>query len=167
MNCTTCDAPLEPGVLFCANCGARVVQPSSAATPTIALPEANAPAPPAVQPPYEAPTYGGQYSPAAPQPYMPPQPGYAPFSPPNSTAAIVSLVFGILSWVVLPFIAGIVAIVAGHMARNEIRNSGGQISGSGMATAGLILGYINVGLAALACVGFALLAIIGAAAGPR
>jgi len=165
MNCTTCDAPLEPGVLFCANCGARVVQPSSAATPTIALPEVIAPAPPMAQPPYQAPTYGGQYSAGTPQSYMPQQPGYAPLSPPNSTAAIVSLVFGILSWVVLPFIGGIVAIVAGHMARNEIRNSGGQIGGSGMATAGLILGYLSVGLAVLACVGFVLLAMIGAVAG--
>jgi hypothetical protein len=163
MNCTTCDAPLEPGVLFCANCGARVAQPSSAATPTIALPEANPTAPPAAQPTYPAQTYGSQYS-STPQPYTPPQPSYAPLTPPNSTAAIISLVFGILSWVVLFFIGGIVAIVAGHMARNEIRNAGGQIGGSGMATAGLILGYANVVVSVLGCAGFFLLFLIGAAA---
>jgi uncharacterized protein DUF4190/zinc ribbon protein len=167
MNCPTCDAPLEPGVLFCANCGARVPQSSSAATPTIALPGANAPAPPTVQPPYPAQTYGGQYSTGAPQPYTPVQPTYTPIGLPNSTAAIVSLVFGILSWVGLFFIGGIVAVVAGHMARNEIRNSGGQIGGSGMATAGLILGYINIGLSVLACLGFFLLVMIGSASGAR
>ncbi|MFL5804239.1 MAG: DUF4190 domain-containing protein [Roseiflexaceae bacterium] len=163
MNCPTCDAPLEPGVLFCANCGARVAQPSSAATPTIVLSEANAPTPPAAQPTYPAQTYGGQYSTGTPQPYMPPQPAYAPLTLPNSTAAIVSLVFGILSWIGLFFIGGIVAVVAGHMARNEIRNSGGQIGGSGMAMAGLILGYANIALSVLACLGFFVLVMIGAA----
>lgn len=166
MNCTTCDAPLEPGVLFCANCGARVTQPTSAATPTIALPEST-PAPPPAQTTYPAQTYGNQYNSATPQPYIQPQPSFAPLNPPNSTAAIISLVFGILSWVVLFFIGGIVAIIAGHMARNEIRNAGGQIGGSGMATAGLILGYANVAVSVLGCVGFFLLFLIGAAAGAR
>jgi hypothetical protein len=71
-------------------------------------------------------------------------------TPPTSTAATVSLVFGILAYVFLPVIAAIIAVVAGHMARKEIRNSGGQIGGSGMATAGLVLGYIQIGLTILA-----------------
>jgi hypothetical protein len=62
----------------------------------------------------------------------------------TSTPAIVSLVFGILSWVALPIIGAIVAIVAGHMARREIRDSIGVIQGDGMAIVGLLLGYLHV-----------------------
>src|SRR5262245_58775501 len=114
MNCTTCDAPLEAGALFCANCGARVTQP--AAQPTIGLGQPQTPAAPAPPPSYPAQSYGGQYGAATPQPYMPPQQVYAPLTPPNSTAAVLSLVLGILSWVGLVFIGAIGAIVAGHMA---------------------------------------------------
>ncbi len=63
---------------------------------------------------------------------------------PTSTAAIVSLSFGAASWLLLPILAAIVAVVAGHMARGEIRRSGGAIDGDGMALAGLILGYLNL-----------------------
>lgn len=66
---------------------------------------------------------------------------------PTSTAAIVSLVSGIASWVMLPFLAAIVAIVAGHMARAEIRRSGAE--GDGLALAGMILGYANLVLSLL------------------
>jgi hypothetical protein len=58
--------------------------------------------------------------------------------------AIVSVISGVLSWVMLPFIGGIVAIVTGHMARNEIRNSQGQQSGDGLALIGLVLGYLHL-----------------------
>ena len=47
---------------------------------------------------------------------------YAPIVTPTSTAATISLVFGILSWFGLILIGPIVAIIAGHMARNEIRH---------------------------------------------
>jgi hypothetical protein len=161
MNCTTCDAPLEQGALFCANCGARVTpapSASSAATPTIVLPGGVQEA----TPPQGNVQGGSQYPPQSfiPQPY-PPQPS----SPtvPNSNAAVISLVFGILSWVGLIFIGAIVAIIAGHMARNEIRKSGGQIGGSGMATAGLLLGYIHLGVLVLGCAAFFVLVMIGAA----
>ena len=39
----------------------------------------------------------------------------------TSALAVVSLVMGIASWTVLPFVASIVAIITGHMARAEIR----------------------------------------------
>ncbi len=63
---------------------------------------------------------------------------------PTSTAAIVSLSFGIAGWVLLPLLAAIVAIVSGHMARAEIRRSQGALQGDGLALAGLILGYGNL-----------------------
>ena len=68
---------------------------------------------------------------------------------PTSGAATVSLIFGILAYVFLPLIGAIVAVIAGHMARNEIRASGGRLGGNGLATAGLVLGYIQIGLLVL------------------
>ena len=161
MNCTTCDSPLEAGALFGANCGARVPPPSSAAMPTVVLPPGEgapaAPAQSAMPQPY-----------APPQPYMPPgvpqQAIYTAATPPTSTAATVSLIFGILAYVFLPVVAAIIAVVAGHMARKEIRNSGGQIGGSGMATAGLVLGYIQLALTILAIcaiIAIAFLSLLG------
>jgi hypothetical protein len=69
----------------------------------------------------------------------------------TSTTAIVSLVFGIVCWVAIPFIGALVAIVCGHVARNEIRSAPpGSIDGDGMAVAGLILGYLHLVLLAAA-----------------
>lgn len=76
--------------------------------------------------------------------------------------AIVSLVSGILSWLFLPVIGSIVAIITGHMARGEINRSNGTIGGAGLALAGLILGYANVIVGVLGCVLFVFLAALGA-----
>jgi type IV pilus assembly protein PilA len=58
----------------------------------------------------------------------------------TSTKAIISLIFGILFFL---FPLPIVAVIFGHLALSEIRKSGGRLTGQGMATAGLILGYIG------------------------
>jgi hypothetical protein len=62
--------------------------------------------------------------------------------PKTSGAAIASLVCGLLGFLTGP-ITGIPALITGHIARKKIRNSGGAISGSGMALTGLILGYVS------------------------
>jgi len=84
-----------------------------------------------------------------------------PQTTPNSSLALVSLVAGILGLTALPTIGSIAALVTGYMARKEIRESGGALGGDGMATAGLILGWIGVGLLligiCIACVAFALI----------
>lgn len=67
-----------------------------------------------------------------------PQPQYAP-APPTNTMAVLSLVFAFLFWPL--------AIVFGHIARKQIARTGE--SGRGLATAGLVLGYIGVGFVAL------------------
>ena len=64
----------------------------------------------------------------------------------TNSLAIVSLVAGIVSWVLLPVIASLVAVITGHMAKNQIRASGGMMTGDGLATAGLVLGYVNLAL---------------------
>jgi hypothetical protein len=98
-------------------------------------------------------------------PAYPPQqePGSYAVARPTNTLAIVSFALGIAGYVVLPFIAGIAAIVTGHMARGQIKQTGE--GGGGFALAGLILGYINVLLSVLAVAIIVVVAvIIGAAA---
>jgi Domain of unknown function (DUF4190) len=69
------------------------------------------------------------------------------YQSPTNGNAVASLVFGIVSWFLCPVVGGIVAVACGHMARGQIKRSGE--SGAGMATAGMILGYINLAVAAL------------------
>jgi hypothetical protein len=64
----------------------------------------------------------------------------------DDTCAILSLVFGILSLAGMGILASIPAIILGNIARKNIRASGGRLSGQGMATAGMILGWISCGL---------------------
>ncbi len=66
-----------------------------------------------------------------------------PYSGPTETSgkAIGSLICGFLFFV---FPAAIVAIVLGHLSLSDIRKSGGRLTGHGMATTGLVLGYLGV-----------------------
>lgn len=149
MVCANCGATSDQGQRFCYNCGARL-EPQQA-TPTLVVPPQNQELPP----------------PAPPQPptYQPVPGGYAPAVVPNSNLAVISLVSGILSWVVLPLIAAIVAIITGHMARNEIRQSGGSLTGDGLALIGMVLGYAQIALIILAvCVGIFFFIVVAAAA---
>jgi hypothetical protein len=79
----------------------------------------------------------------------------------ESTLAIVSLVTGILGWTFLPFIASIVAVITGHLSKKEIRESGGTMSGDGMALAGLILGYSMIALTVLFMIVIVTLIVLG------
>lgn len=67
----------------------------------------------------------------------------------DSTLAIISLVSGLLGWTILPVLGAIAAVVCGHLAKKEIRESNGMLSGDGMALAGLILGYVQIGILVL------------------
>ncbi len=93
-----------------------------------------------------------------PNPYAPPPPagygyGYAPGYRPVRTngLAVASLVLGIVGWA-LCGVGSIVAIVLGLVARNQIRASGGQEAGDGMATAGVILGCVGLVLFVVAVI---------------
>lgn len=79
-------------------------------------------------------------------------PGYAqPYGAPYQAAprtngmAIASLVCSL----VLCGIGSIVAIILGHIAKRQIRESGGTQQGDGLATAGLVIGYIGLALGLL------------------
>src|SRR5512134_3983561 len=65
---------------------------------------------------------------------------------PTSTLAIVSLVSAILGFTFVPVIGTIVALITGYMARNETRSLPPKASGDGLATAGIIMGWVQVGL---------------------
>jgi hypothetical protein len=65
---------------------------------------------------------------------------------PTSTMAIVSLIAGILGFTMLPIIGSIVAILTGYAARKETRAVPALAGGDGLATAGIIMGWIQVGL---------------------
>ena len=70
----------------------------------------------------------------------------APPAPKTNAYAIASLVLGIVG----PLIVGhILAIVFGNRAKREIEESSGRQTGAGLATAGIILGWVGVGVGAL------------------
>src|SRR5436190_3902579 len=72
----------------------------------------------------------------------PPPPPVAQPVPRTAPAAIWSLVLAILSFNCGLLFTAIPAVICGHIARSKIRKSGGALGGKGIATAGLILGYI-------------------------
>jgi hypothetical protein len=60
----------------------------------------------------------------------------------TNSMAVGALVSGIVAWIAAPFVAGVVAVVLGHIARGQIRRNGEE--GDGMAVGGLVLGYTNI-----------------------
>lgn len=74
-------------------------------------------------------------------PYPYPDPYAVVPAPPTNGMAVASLVCGLGQLAVGPP-AGVAAIVLGHLARRRTEVTGEQ--GSGMATTGLVLGYIGV-----------------------
>ena len=56
--------------------------------------------------------------------------------------AIWSLILAVLSFTCGWLFTAIPAVICGHIARSKIRKSGGALGGRGIATAGLIFGYI-------------------------
>jgi hypothetical protein len=78
-----------------------------------------------------------------------PRPAAPPASVQTSTLATVSLAAGIATWTLLPLIGALIAVVTGHLARKEIRESQGTLGGKRRSTAGLALGYTQLVLALL------------------
>ena len=110
--------------------------------------------PEAGQPYYAGPPPTGQPYPQ--QPYYPPAPPASPYPPPGypppypypypparttNGMAIASMVLGIL-WIY--WIGSILALVFGYVARDQIKKNGQ--AGDGMAIAGIVLGWVGVGI---------------------
>ena len=83
----------------------------------------------------EPPEYGQGYPPPGYQPM-----GYPPPRPTNGMA-IASLVLGIV-WIY--WVGSILALIFGYQARKQIAERGD--GGAGLATAGIVLGWVGVGV---------------------
>ncbi|GAA0246410.1 hypothetical protein GCM10009527_048870 [Actinomadura nitritigenes] len=100
------------------------------------------------QPPYDPYGYGSN-DPYAPQPYSQPPVqhhyygGAAPVSRGTNGMATAAMVLGLIG-IVSCGTTSILAIIFGHVAQSQIKRT--HEEGQGMATAGLILGYIVTGL---------------------
>lgn len=78
------------------------------------------------------------------------------------------LAIGALVASILGFFCGIgfvVGLILGYNARNQIRASGGQQGGEGIATAAIVVGWIGVGLSILGII-VAIFLFAGIAAAP-
>src|SRR5258707_2580937 len=117
MNCAHCGAAIGADALYCSQCGAPAAALSSPKAETVQA-----------------------------QPTTPLTPGASPEPQRTSALALASLVFGALSWMTLPVIGAVAAVVIGHLAKSEIDRSGKQLGGREVATVGLILGYVQLGL---------------------
>ena len=123
MFCSKCGRASD-GSAFCVGCGSAAETGSSAT---------QAPQP-VVTPTYQQPTYQNSYVPQ--QTYMPPKGQYmAPQQ--TSGKAIAALVLSLLG-------ISILAVIFGHIASSEIKRSGGRLGGGGMATAGIVLGWLGM-----------------------
>ena len=169
MHCTNCGAPVLPGQ-NCDACGAQQPPQTAVGDPN-ANPGAYEPAsygqPPPGQPGYgqASPGYGqtayppsaypqGTYSqagygqtgygaPGYSQPY--PAGGFSPYpaAPKNNGLAIASLVCSIVGFC---WIGALLGIIFGFVARGQIKKSGGTQQGSGLAVAGIIVGFVFTAL---------------------
>jgi hypothetical protein len=72
----------------------------------------------------------------------PPRTAVVQTVPRTPPVAIWSLILAVLSFTCGWLFTAIPAVICGHIARAKIRKSGGALGGRGIATAGLILGYI-------------------------
>jgi hypothetical protein len=131
--CQQCGWPTPAADPLCRNCGAD------------ARVGAGAPPPPGVRP-----AAGG---PAGLRPYTPVA------APSTNGMAVASLVLGIL-WIY--WIGSVLALIFGYIARQQIEQHQGMQGGRGMATAGIVLGWIGVGFLVL----FVLLFVLGMATSP-
>jgi len=149
MICSVCGTRNADDAAFCSQCGTELksdaVTGQTVRIPSAHTDEAEATSARVYQTPPSAPAYN--------QPY----PVYT--GPQQSQTALIALVLGVVSLLllVLPgssLFTAIPAVIVGRNARNEIRASGGQLTGEGMAQTGIILGWITLGLLVLGFVAF-------------
>lgn len=171
MFCPQCGAPNDDDAVFCGNCGA-VLNPDAEVDETAAA-RAEEETREMEDLPQE---WGKEETPEdlfepAPEPaerMVAPPPSARAYTPaasaPTSGMAIASLILGISGLTILPFFASIAAIIIGVMARNEIRQRPDELGGDGLAVAGIVMGWIAVGIALLGLLlggGFMLCGICG------
>ena len=140
MFCPMCGAPNDDDAEYCGNCGAALSEDAG----QVETPQEGTPDEVTTDQP-EAEVLEEEMAVAAPQPV----PSAAAPQPQTSGLAIASLVLGICGWTILPLVGSILAIITGYMARKEIRENPDGLAGDGMALAGLVLGWVSIGLGVL------------------
>src|SRR5262249_50359761 len=112
----------------------------------------------------------------APQPVAVPQSQVSPWSqpgvaqpyrvePPTDGKALASMIFGIVGMLCFWGVLGIPAVILGHLAKSSISKSMGRLKGEGMATAGLVMGYLNIALGVLIVIAIVVPAVKGTKVG--
>jgi hypothetical protein len=81
---------------------------------------------------------------------------------PVNGLAIVSLALSIASFCSLPIVGAIAALVTGHLARRQIARTGED--GAELATAGIVIAWIHLGLVFVAIAAAVVLAVVAASA---
>jgi hypothetical protein len=132
--------------------------------PPTGSPSAAPPPPGPPLPPYQPPD-SNPFAPPA--PYVPPPPGqYAPpgqappgpggygapsgyppayYGPSTNGLAVASLVLGLVGWMFCG-VGSVLAVIFGFVSQSQIAASQGRQSGAGMAKAGIVLGFVGIGL---------------------
>ena len=172
--CGKCGSANQDDAVFCARCGvtleteggAALESPGAAASPPGGMVPPTPPQGQAVPVPPPVPPPGAPYAPVVTRGVGPTPPPGVQFPPPpmapiaralpNEAMAIAAFVLGIAGFMICPLILGVAAIIVGYMARNNIQASQGTLGGDGFATAGIILGWVNIGLTVL----FVIIAVI-------
>lgn len=178
MFCPMCGAPNEDDAEFCGNCGAALTEDDAtieagieAAEDTADVVVDNAAEDILVEP---APEEDGsveeadRVGEAVPEVLAvdkvevepPPEAAAAP-SLRTSGLAVASLVSGIVGLSMVPLLGSILALILGYMARREIRDRPNELTGDGLALAGIVLGWISVGLAVLGFLVFGAIMVCG------
>lgn len=142
MFCPACGAPNEEGTAFCGNCGAAL-------SDDVISPAEGAPLP------SDAPEDVALTLPPPPPPPEPPQPSVRTVGAtvPTNGMAIASLILGIAGLTVVPTIGSILALIFGYMGKRDIRQRPTETTGEGLATAGIVMGWIGIVLTVLAACG--------------
>jgi len=88
-----------------------------------------------------------------------------PYGPRGSGKATAALVLGVLGLVTCGPFAAIPAVIVGRSAQREIDASRGTLSGRGLASAGVVLGWVEIGLMAFAVLVGVFVFVFGGALG--
>ena len=160
--CNQCGHGNEDDAEFCIQCGAKLAAEGEAPAPPpgIAVPPSpfGGPSPPPAGGPPPAPDYTAPFQqptgfPPPPGAYQVPPPGVPITRPnPNDGSAVASLIMGIAAFLVCPLVLGVLAVVFGYIGKRNIEESAGTLGGESFAVAGIILGWINLAIVAIAAI---------------
>lgn len=105
-------------------------------------------------PPSDDPSQAGNVPPGATPPpgSWAPQQQQWPMHPKTNSYALTSMILGILGIVFTGILTGIPAIIFGYSGRRQIAERQPYEDGGGMATAGIVLGWISVAITVLAII---------------